>query len=180
MESVAEDRPSGEMNANALIRGLIGSQDAITSLAQVLIPSLLMGLKSGEQSGWRVTSSLNMRSHEKNMYNSTLGQGNHFTADSAAGSQKRNVSVSETSNAAGSETRYTAGHSLATIHCSNAAGTHLLSIAMQLVPVVVVWDTTPLTQAHLGHHLWPYIRAPTFPIFLWVHQPSNIKNPGPP
>ena len=123
VESATEDGLSGETNANDLIKGLTGSREAIASLAEALIPSLLLGLKSGEQSGQRVTPSPDMRSREKNPYNSTVGHVDHITAGSAASSQNSNAAVSETSNSAGSGTSTTAGHSLLTTRHSNAAGT---------------------------------------------------------
>jgi len=180
VEPAAEDGPSGETNANDLIKGLTGSREAIASLAEALIPSLLLGLKSGEQPGQRVTPSPDMRSRERNPYNSAVGRVDHITAGSAAGSQNSNAAVSETSNAAGSGTSTTAGHSLPTTCHSNAAGTHptghsnaagLSSSAMGYYP--------PFPSTSWAPPMAPYFLSPP-PFFPWGNQPSNTENPGRP
>ena len=177
MESAAEDGPSGETNANDLIKGLMGSHEAIASLAEALIPSLLLGLKLGEQPGQRVTPSPDMWSCEKNPYNSAVGRVDHITAGSAASSQNSNAAVSETSNTAGSGTSTTAGHSLLTTRHSSAAGTQPTGHSNAAGPSGSAMEYyPPFPSTSWAPPMAPYFLPPP----PWVNQPSNTENPGPP
>lgn len=179
MESAAEDGWSGKTNATSdLIKSLMGSQEAMATLAEALIPSLLLGLKSGEQ---LLSCSLDMQLHEKIPYKSAVERDNHNTTGSAAGSQNSSTAVSETSNAAGSEASNVAGPSPRTTCSNNATGTHPAGPSNATGPRGSALGHYPqYSNTSWGPPMALYFLPPPPQFFPWVHQPSNTENPGPP